>query len=123
MLSRTLERQASKEGETVAVHRPKCRRGLSPDTGKAATPSTKTQKVEKEDAFATPAANFVDTTAGGLSFAAQTALPLPILTDVPPLEVVGVTQTEANYMEPDEAENVGASDYEKDAADEMQQDD
>ena len=112
MLSRTLKRQASKEDETVAVHRPKYLRGLSPHTGKAATPSRMTQKAEKEDASATPAANSVETTGGGLPVAAQTVLPLPILTDVPPPEVVGVTQTEARHKE---VENVGAMDYEKDA--------
>ena len=82
-----------------------------------------TQKAEKEDASATPAANFVEATAGRLPVAAETILPLPILTDVPPSEVVGVTQTQAKHRELDEAENVGASDYEKDAADEMHQDD
>ena len=74
-----------------------------------------TQKAEKEDASATPVANSVETTGGGLPVAAQAVLPLPILTDVPPPEVVGVTQTEARHRELDEAENVGASDYEKDA--------
>ena len=116
MLSRTLKRQASKEDETVAVDRPKDLRGLSPDTGKAATQSRMTQKAEKEDASATPAANSVETTARGLPVAAPTVLPFTILTDVPAPEVVGVTQTEARYRELDEAENVGAPDYEKDAA-------
>ena len=74
-----------------------------------------TQKAEKEDASATPAANSVETPCGGFPVAAQTVLPLPILTDVPPPEVVGVTQTEARHRELDEAENVGASDFEKDA--------
>ena len=40
---------------------------------------------------------------------------LPILTDVPPPKVVGVTKTEARHRELDEAENVGAPDFEKDA--------
>ena len=93
MLSRTLKRQASKEEETVAVHRPKYLRGLSPHTGKAATPSRMTQKADLEDASATPVANSVETPGGGLPVAAQTVLPLPILIDVPPPEVVGVTQS------------------------------
>ena len=112
MLSRILERQAGKEDETV-------RRGMSPDTGKAATPSRMTQKAGKEDVSATLAATTVETTVGRLPIAAQTVLPLPIFTDGPTPEVVGVTQTEANYRELDEAENVG----EKDAADETQEDD
>ena len=79
-----------------------------------------TQKAEKEDASATPAANSVETTAGGIPVAAQTVLPLPVLTDVPPPDVVGVTQTEARHRE---VEHVGATDYVKDAVDEMQEDD
>ena len=71
-----------------------------------------TQKAEKEYASATPAANSVETRAGGLPVAAQTVLPLPVLTDVPPPDVVGVTQTEARHRE---VEHVGATDYEKGA--------
>ena len=123
MLSRNLKRQASKEDETVAVYRPKYPRGLPLDIGKAVTQSRMMQKAEKEDASATPAANIAETTAGGLPVAAQPVLPLPILTDVPPTDLVGVSQSEARHSELLEAENVGTSDYEKDAADEMQEDD
>ena len=52
-----------------------------------------TQKADLEDASATPVANSVETPGGGLPVAAQTVLPLPILIDVPPPEVVGVTQS------------------------------